>query len=77
MVFYPKDPITFSGDWGVQSPPQQGISVPLPFSVSVTGSLGLRIRTLQWSYGPLLIIGDGAHLVKFELKSSHRDGFSS
>ena len=30
---FPMDPITLSeDDWGVQSPPQQGIKVPLPFS---------------------------------------------
>ena len=30
---FPRDPITLSeDDWGVQSPPQQGIKVPLPFS---------------------------------------------
>ena len=32
-LFCPRGPITLSeDDWGVQSPPQQSISVPLPFS---------------------------------------------
>ena len=31
-VYYPRDPISLSvDDWGVQSPSQQNIEVPLPF----------------------------------------------